>query len=626
MNEKLNFTTLTQMLDFVHSSYENPQAFNFLENGKWKNISTTEFVEKVKFLALALREIGFKKNDSFGIISYPGPIWLMVDFAAIAADGISVPIFPNIAPQNLLFEIENSDMEFIFCDSQENLNSIKNCGKKFEKIIIYGFEAVGEGLINFSDLLEIGRKIFEADSASYSKLTANISENDLAAIIYTSGSTGVPKGVEITHKNLVSQIKGAAEFFPLYSEVLSDGLPRTFGARNDGVKKPSLRGPQGRGNPSGNIHDLALSFLPLAHIFERMVVSYYIASGISIYFVNDVNNLGNIIKEIKPTLMTVVPRVLEKVYKKMRSGVDENGFVKKIIGHAAFDLALKSDVEKFRKTLLGKIFDHLVYKKLRMALGGRFRMMICGGAALSDEMNRFFTNIGVTLYIGYGATESSPVIAANNYKFHKFGTVGKPFPEIEVKLNSKGELLARGPNVMRGYHNDPQKTSEVIDKEGWLNTGDLAEIDEENYIKIIGRAKELFKTSGGKYISPVPIEQAILNGCEFLMAVSIIAEGKKFVSCLLFVDFEILEKCKNKFGMIGKSDEEFLNSDLVNKKISRLITSVNSNLNKWEQIQKYYLVKDKISVETGELTPSMKLRRNVVEEKYKKVIDKFYED
>ena len=589
MNNKSDFSTLIELISFVEKSYQNPKAFGFLENGKWTYISSLEFTQKIKFLALGLKEIGLEKNDGFGVISYSNPIWLIIDFAAIAAGGISVPIFSNIAIQNLLFEVENADVEFIFCDNSENLNNIKNSGRKFKKIITYGFKTKEQDVISFSDLLEIGKKIDNADSDAYSKLTKNITEDDLASIIYTSGSTGVPKGVEITHKNLVSQIKGATEFFPLYAE-----------------------------------SDLALSFLPLAHIFERMVVSYYISTGISIYFADDIKNVGNIIREIRPTLMTVVPRMLEKVYKKMRSGVDDGGFIKKLIGNAAFDFALRANINNYALKLLRKIFDLLVYKKLRIALGGRFRMMICGGAALSPDMEKFYKNIGITVYIGYGATESSPVIAANNYKYNKLGTVGKPFPDIEIKLNSKGELMARGPNIMRGYHKDEARTKEVIDEEGWLNTEDLAIIDDENYIKIIGRSKELFKTSGGKYISPIPMEQALLNNCDFLSAAAIIAEGKKFVSCLLFPDFEIVEKYKNKFSI--KSDEDFINSESVNKKIVKLINFVNANLNKWEQIQKYYLVKDKISVETEELTPSMKLRRPVIEEKYKNVIDGFYKE
>jgi long-chain acyl-CoA synthetase len=610
------FSTLIQMIDHIGQNYRNPEAFNFKKNSAWINISTQEFVDQIKFFALGLKEIGLEKNDGFGILSYPNPIWLIADFASITAGGISVPIFSNIAPQNLLFQLNDADVKFIFCDNAECLEAVQNISQnnsqlaaqnisqlasqdnsQFKKIITYGFtpdeeNGVDKNIIKYEDLIALGQKIHNSNPDYYQKLTADIKEDDLAAIIYTSGSTGTPKGVEITHKNLVSQIEDAGQFFPLQET------------------------------------DQALSFLPLAHIFERMVVSYYVSQGIAIYFADDVKNVGETMKEIRPTLMTVVPRMMEKVYKKMKSNVENGGLIKRIIGNAAFKLAKRCDPEKLSLSdkILLKIFDLLVYKKLRAALGGRLRMMICGGAALSVELEKFFRNIGVTLFVGYGTTESSPVIAANNARFHKTGTVGQPFLQVEVKLNPDGELLARGANIMRGYHKNLSKTAEVLTADGWLKTGDLAAIDQENYVKIIGRKKELFKTANGKYVSPLPIEHKLLEGADFLAAAAIIAEGKKFVSCLLFADFEIMDKYKSKFNAVNLSDEEFLSGKIIADKINNLIAKINAELNHWEQIQKYYLAKEPISVESGELTPSMKLRRSVVEEKYRDVIEEFYKE
>lgn len=578
-----NFSTLTQLLDFADLSYQNPNAFNFLQNKNWVNISTKEFSNNVRALALGLKEIGVEKNDGFGIASYQSPIWMMVDFSAIASGAVTVPIFPNIAPQNLIFQIKDASVQFIFCDSLESLQILQNSGCNFKKIIIHNFKYSGENIISFDDLLDLGKRIYQQNPNSYLELTEKITENDLATIIYTSGSTGTPKGVEITHKNLVSQIKDTKEFFPLDSKT-----------------------------------DIALSFLPLAHIFERMVALFYISEGISIYFADDVKNVGNLMREIRPTLMTAVPRVLEKVYSKMKSNVDEANFFKKFIGNYAFKAA-KNGVGK-------KIFDILVYKKLRTAMGGRLKMIICGGAALNLELEKFYQNIGINLYVGYGLTETSPVIATNCPKAHKTGTVGKKFPSVEVKLSSDGELLAKGPNIMRGYHNNPQKTAEVIDKDGWLATGDMAQIDADGFIKIIGRKKELFKTANGKYVSPVPIEQALLAGWQLLSAALIIAENRKFVSCLLFVEFEILEKYKKKIGLENLSDDDFLNSDFIKNRCQKLITDVNKKLNHWEQIQKFSLITKPISINTGDLTPSMKLRRNFVEEKFKNTIEEFYQE
>lgn len=588
-----NFSTLPELIDFIGKKYHNPTAFNFLENNKWRNISTQEFATNIHALACGLRTIGLERNDGFGIVSYQNPLWLMIDFACIASGGISVPIFSNISEQNLLFELNNANVKFIFLDSLESLRTIQNSGQNFKKIIIQGFDYKGENIITFTDLLNLGIAAQQKNPQLYQDLTGQINENDLATIIYTSGSTGTPKGVEITHKNLISQIAAAEKFFPLNST-----------------------------------QDVALSFLPLAHIFERMVVSYYISSGISIYFADDVKNVGILMKEIKPTLMTVVPRILEKVFTKMNNNVNEASPIKRVIGNLAFSYALKKnpDDKNFSNLIILSIFDCLVYKKLRNALGGKFRMMICGGAPLSLPLEQFFKNIGINLFIGYGTTESSPVIAANCAKFNKTGTIGKAFDGVEVKTDENGELLARGPNIMRGYHRDLLRTSETITPDGWLKTGDLATIDRQGYIKIIGRKKELFKTANGKYVSPVPIEQKLLAGWQLLTAACIIAEGRKFVSCLLFVEWEMLEKYQKKVGLEHLSHQDFLNGDFVKKRAAKLIEGVNKNLNHWEQIQKYYLARNPISIKTGELTPSMKLRRNVVEEKYRDEIEKFYQE
>ena len=584
-----NFSNLAEIPPYVGILNKNDNFLNFLQKGKWVKFSNQEFASNVKNLTIGLKEIGLEKNDSFAILSYPGPLWLMMDFAAISAGGVSIPIFSNISKENLIFEIDNAEVKFIFCDNLRVFKYIKSLNKNLKKIIIHGFEVDDKDVIKFDDLLTIGKKNDQEKSDLYLKLIADLKEDDLATIVYTSGSTGVPKGVEITHKNLISQIQAAAQLFPF-----------------------------------DNKTDIALSFLPLAHIFERMIACYYVSAGISIYFADDVKNIGSLLKEVRPTVLTVVPRVLEKVYGKIKSGVDESSFIKKIIGKAAIKLAL--NINPKQESILKKIFDLLVYKKLRSALGGRVRMMICGGAPLQLELDRFFKNIGVNFFVGYGTTETSPVIAVNYDDKNEAGTIGPAFPGIVIKIAQDGELLAKGPNIMKGYHKDEVKTKEVFDSDGWFKTGDLAAIDDEGFIKIIGRKKELFKTSGGKYVSPVPIEQKLVSLCEFLLGACVIAEGRKFTSCILLPDFDVLEKYKKKVGMANISDDNFLKSDFINKKIQSALFQINSHLNHWEQIQKYYLAKDQSSVETGELTPSMKLKRNIIEKKYQKEIEDLYKE
>ena len=532
--------------------------------------------------------MGLKKSNGFGITANSSPIWLMFNLATMAVGGISVPIFANIAQENLLFEIKDAKIEFFLCDNAKSLEILLESGIKFKKIIIFGFKykKKDQKIISFDDLIKIGAKIQQKTPNLYQKITKKIQEDDIATIIYTSGSTGVPKGVEITHKNLVTQINGADQFFPIKSD-----------------------------------EDIALSFLPLAHIFEGMVMHFYLSKGISVYFVNNVKDVGKLLRKIRPTLITVVPRMLEKTYGKMADQLENAGIIKKFIGNLAFKLALKTNPE-IKKIPLYGLFHKLVYKKLTDALGGNLKMMICGGAPLSRDLEQFFINIGVNLYIGYGLTESSPVIAVNHAKSKKIGTAGAIFPGVAAKIK-KGELFTKGASVMKGYHNDPEKTANYIDKNGWLKTGDLAKI-EDGFLTILGRKKELFKTSGGKYVSPVPIEQKILQECNFLTGALIIAEGRKFVSCLLFFDFENIDFCKEKFKRTSLNNEEFLKSDVIKNKIKIAILSVNQHLNEWEKVRKFELILDEISIANGDITPSMKLRRNILESKHKEIIEKFY--
>ena len=554
------FLTLSELISFQASNFKNPHAFNFKDEGVLRSFSNQEFQEKIFHFACGLREIGLQKGDSLANHSYQNPIWLIVDLGAILAGAVTVPIFENISQEHLEYEISDAQVKFIF-------------NKKREIEIIET-----KKIISFTDLIFLGANVKK-------KYDFTSSPQDLATIIYTSGSTGKPKGVELTHDNLISQIKATEQFFPLSHD------------------------------------DVILSFLPLAHIFERMVMMFYISQGVSIYFADDIKNVGNCLREFHPTLMTSVPRVLEKVFVKIKDGIESASPLKKFLGRKALQRALLKNTKE-PKNLFDKIFDLLVYKKFRDALGGNMRMIICGGAALSPDMERFYSNIGINLFCGYGMTESSPVLSTNCPQGYKFGTVGKKFPEIELKISEDGELLARGPNIMRGYHNQPQKTAEAI-RDGWLATGDLAVIDAEGFVKIVGRKKEIFKNSNGKYISPVPIEQKLVQELGFLLGAIVIAEARQFTSALLFPEFENLQKFKEKFSFLG-GDEEFLTSEILQKFVAQKVANINLKLDHWEQVQKFYIVTDSISIKSGEVTPSMKLKRSLLEEKYKKEIEEFY--
>ncbi len=574
-----NFSTLSELIAFQASKFNNPRFLNFKEKNLWRSFSNQEFLENAFYFACGLREIGFQKNQTLAIFSYQNPIWLIVDYGTILAGGVTVPIFHNISQENLLYQLEDAKVQYIFSD--QNVDLPKDLSLR---IISYNFAK--KNVMSFEELILLGKNAAAQKKYDLNSLLKIAQPQDLATIIYTSGSTGKPKGVELTHGNLVSQIKDTFEFFPLDQN-----------------------------------SDKVLSFLPLAHVFERMVMSFYITQGVSIYFADDLRNLGPVLQEISPTLMTVVPRVLEKVFAKIKEGVEDANFVKKYLGRNAIKSALTND-PMARKTLEDKIFDRLIYKKFRGALGGKMRMVICGGAALSKDLEYFYNNIGVGLYCGYGLTEASPVLAANCPKAVKIGSIGKKFPSVELALDSDGELLARGPNIMRGYHNAPQKTAEVI-VDGWLKTGDLAQIDKNGFVTITGRKKELFKTANGKYVRPIPLEQKLVQELSFLLGAIIIAEGKKFTSALLFPDFEMLQKTKKRFNFSG-SDEEFIKTKILYDAANTAIATINSNIDHAEQIQKFAIITQPISIESGDITPSMKLKRNVLEEKFKDVIGGFY--
>jgi len=524
---KKNFSNLAELLVYQGNNFNNNKALNFKEKNILKSFSNKDFLDKSFYFACGLKELGLEKNFTIANYSYQNPIWLIADLGSILAGAITVPIFHNISKENFLHEIKDAKIKYLFTDNSQIIEILESENLSL-KIISYGFS--NKNSISFEDLINLGFKAYEAGKYSLSNLIANINANDLVTIIYTSGSTSKPKGVEITHQNLISQIFDSKQYFPLYE------------------------------------NDIVLSYLPLAHIFERMVMMYYISCGVSIYFVDDIKNVGVFLREFSPTLMTTVPRMLEKVYARINDGIDSANLFKKIIGSLALKRAFTKNPQQ-KINLIDKIFDRIIYQKFRLALGGKMRMIICGGASLSNDLEKFYWNIGVNIYCGYGLTEASPVLATNCPSQYKIGTVGKAFPSVKLKLGDDGELFGSGLNIMQKYHNLENETKETIDN-GWLKTGDLAEISDDGFVKIIGRKKELFKNAYGKYVRPIPIEQKLIQEIPFLQGSLVIAENKKFTSALLFPDFELVLKLQKKHNFIG-SIEDFLNSEIIKKLLTK---------------------------------------------------------
>lgn len=584
--------TYPDILEHVRENYDFPIALNTCDSeGKWHPLSTMEVLEQIKYLTLGLYSIGIKKGDTVGLMSLPSSRWTIVDFAVVIAGGVLVPLFPNISEENFLFEIYQTEPQIIFIDSEIPLPLMDKHRGLFKTVVelsLKNKEVSGNNgeLITYEQLLAKGRKLNQEQPDLYDQLEKQVREDDLAAIIYTSATTGVPKGVELTNKNLTQHLF----YIPL--EIKAN-------------------------------HSLYLSILPLAHIFGHSLNMIALAWGAKIYYFNDIKNVGKACQEIHPTILVVVPRLLEKVYAKMQAAVHSAGFMKRHLGQWAFDLANQEE-DSLLKYLIHPIVDKIVYSHLREALGGRLEIVVSGGAPLNPHLNHFYQEIGVPIYEGWGLTEACP-IAVNRVGANKLGTVGKPFEGMELKISPEGEVLVRGSLTMRGYYKNPEASAKALDEQGWLHTGDKGEIDKDGFLKLEGRVKEIYKTSTGEWVAPVPIEQMITQAPLIEMAM-VIAEGRKFTSCLLFPNHEVLNSLKISHKATDLTDEEFLNSEFVKKEMDKLFEQINKHLNYWEQVRMYSFVPDAPSIETGELTPSMKLRREVIMKKYQHLIDAMYRE
>ena len=566
--------TYNGLFEEISSKDENKNFLNFLKNSSYESISNKEFVNKVICLSLALREIGIKPKDKIAIFAASSPFWLIFDFAIHQIGAISVPIFANISKKNLNFEIKDADVSAIFIDDEKRVNDIE---KKLI-FITHNFCIKEKDFYNFDEIL-INQKqeCFAAEFKAYES-----KEDDIFSIIYTSGNTGTPKGVQLSNKNIISQIKDIDLVINLSSE------------------------------------EIILSLLPLAHIFERTVMSYYLSKGVSIYFVDEITNVGNLLKVVKPTIMTAVPRLLDKIFNKIKLNISNKPLIAKTLGSLAFSYAMQYDLNK--NSFLFKLFDKLVYVKFREIFGSRLLRLVSGGAPLNKSVCNFFVNIGINIYQGYGLSEFSPVISTNYPDNNKVGSCGKLLNTAQVKFLDK-EILVKGPSLMKGYLNQEELTKETIDKDGWLHTGDVGYMDEENYLYVTSRKKEIYKTSNGEYVNTVYIEQELAKNKYIEFAV-IFANNKKYVSALLFVDKDkfLAEKEKNKNLLI----EDYYNNDIILLNINKHIKQTNTKLNLWERVVEYKIITNDISIETGELTPSMKICRGKIEEIYENEIKNMY--
>lgn len=575
--------TLPALFLEITSDYADNTPFTHPVGDSWVSISMREFRERTASLAFGLEDLGIKAGETVGLIAPPSPDWIMIDLAIQIAGGVTVPIFKKISPESFEHEIEDSGIRYLFIGNpQETPFAERHASGKVE-IITFGYQGNHE---RFDSLVSHGARAFREKPERLGELARRCEPEDLATILYTSGTTGLPKGVELSQRNITSQIDGALKRFPVET------------------------GPR------------VLSVLPLAHIFERTVMYYYLALKAEVFFVDDPKELSTYVKKVRPEVMTVVPRILEKVHEGMVEAANDKPPILRGIARLAVSRA--ESRESGSNTVVDRFLDLLVYRQFREALGGRFRFLICGSAKLDEPVARFTTNIGIPVYEGYGLTESSPVIAANYPGHRKLGSVGLPWPEVEVKISDEKEILAKGPNIMQGYHNDPEATAATLE-DGWLHTGDLGWIDEDGYLHISGRKKNVLKKSTGEYVQPVPIEKALEKHRAVDTAV-VFADARPYVVALLFPDVGKLEPVKKKLGAQDMSDEQFLQSALFHAHLQNHVDEVNRHSHHAERVERFRMLTEPASAEKGELTPTLKPRRNTILQKYQETVEELYTD
>jgi long-chain acyl-CoA synthetase len=522
----------------------------------------------------------------------------LTDAGSIFAGTIDVPIYPTLTPPQVRYILNDSGACILFVANREKYDEIKDAlGECPEVKHVVFFDAQGvtgtEGL-TLAQLEEKGRELEQHEPGYVDRLTAQTRPDELATIIYTSGTTGEPKGVMLTHSNLVTNLIDSS------------------------------------GHLSFGEHDTALSVLPLSHVFERQAMYMYLHQGMAVYFAESLQTIGPNLREVHPTILVGVPRIFEKIYQRIQERAAEAGWIASVL--LAWSVSVGKEyarhviahrgVPSFLK-LKHWIASKLVFSKWQWAFGGRMRLLVSGGAALPEELSYIYIGAGIPIVQGYGLTETSPVITTSRIEDNRVGTVGKAIPHVEIRIAEDGEIEVRGPNVMRGYYNKPEETRAVFTSDGWFKTGDIGALDQDGFLRITDRKKELFKTSGGKYISPQPIEQAI-KASRFVNQVVLIGAERKFPAALVVPVWEQLESyCKLK-GIEFKSHSELCHHPRIIDLIQRQIDGLTPNLAKYEKIKKVALLENEFTIEGGELTPTLKVKRRVIDQKYRDVIEKLY--
>ena len=581
-------TAVTRVFDLLQHNLTTFPKTEFVSgklNGKWIKYSTQEFCEVTNYLSAGLTTLGIGKGSRVAVMSPNRPEWNICDYAIIQLGAYQVPLYPTLADHDIKFILENAEISLVFVADEKLYQKVKTVAQTVKhEVKIYTIDKLA-GADHWQDLVEIGKHtVVDLDA-----FRAAVTPQDILTIIYTSGTTGTPKGVMLTHDNLVQNFKNSAVIFP--KEV-----------------------------------KIALSFLPLSHIFERMILYLYAYSGVAVYYAESMDTIVADIQEVKPHSFSTVPRLLEKVYDKiMEKGKALKG-MKRAIFFWSLALAEKFDFNNgvwynFQLSIARK----LVFKKWQEALGGRIVVLASGGAALNPRLARIFWAAGMPVFEGYGLTETSPVITVNHFGATMFGTVGTVIHGVEIKIAEDGEILTRGHNVMKGYYLREDLTNESIDKDGWFYTGDIGEIVAGNFLKITDRKKEIFKTAGGKYIAPQMLENKYIES-PLIEQVIVLGENRKFPAALIVPNFAALATWCEKKGILYTTPLEMISNLQVLDKYTRVIAELGKDFGKWEQVKRFALLPTEFSIDSGELTPKLSFKRKIILEKHKQTIEKIYLD
>ena len=588
----MSIATLTDVL-LVARDHAKPDCILHKVDGQYVPISTAELIRDIQQLAKSLQDLGVQRGDKVALMAENGPHWPTVDFATLAVGAVLIPIYPTLTPKQAAYIVQDSGAKVVFAQGTERLDGLedqKSTLPEVEHLLLIG-DGSDRNVTTLAQLIERGKG---ADPAAFEALCKENKPDDLATFIYTSGTTGNPKGVMLSHKNIVSNMLAGLQYLDIQSSFT------------------------------------ALSFLPLSHSFERTVDYIYFYRGVTIAYAESVATVAQNLQEVKPHVFVSVPRVYEKVLAKVHENVAKGSPLSQKIFKWAIEVARQTVPYRLRDEtptgLLGiklAIADALVFGKIRARLGGRFQFACSGGAPLGREVAEFFWGIGIPIFEGYGLSETSPILTTNYLANARPGTVGKVIPGVEVKIAEDGEIIAKGPNIMQGYHNLPEATAEAIDSDGWFHTGDIGEFDEDGFLRITDRKKELIINAYGKNIAPAPIENA-LKSSRFIGQAMVIGDRRKFLTALIVPDFEPLVAWAESKGLATGDMSALLAQETVKTLFEEEISATNAKLAKYERVGAWELLPEEWTIEGGEMTPTLKVKRRIVNQKFADVIEGIY--